>query len=88
MAVSVNVRFRANALEAVVAAALGGAGIARAPLWYVTDHVKAGRLKVVLQHYERPASTVHALFSASRAREPAVHAFLDMLTRRLVLNGE
>ena len=88
MAVSINVRFRANALEAVVAAALGGAGIARAPLWYVADHVKAGRLKSVLQDYERPASAVHALFSASRGREPAVRAFVDMLTKQLELRGE
>jgi DNA-binding transcriptional LysR family regulator len=88
MAVGVNVRFRANALEAVVAAALGGAGIVRAPLWYVADHVKAGRLKLVLQDFERPASAVHALFPASRAREPAVHAFVDMLTKRLVLRSE
>jgi DNA-binding transcriptional LysR family regulator len=88
MAVGVNVRFRANALEAVVAAALGGAGITRAPLWYVADHVKAGRLKLVLQDYERPTSAVHALFPASRAREPAVHAFVDMLTKRLVLRSE
>ncbi len=73
-AVRVNVRFRANALEAVVTAALAGVGIVRAPLWYVADHVKAGRLTLVLEKYERPASVVHALFPASRARLPAVRA--------------
>jgi len=86
-AVRVNVRFRANALEAVVTAALAGVGIVRAPLWYVADHVKTGRLKIVLEKYERPASVVHALFPASRARLPAVRAFIDLLAARLVLRG-
>ncbi len=86
-AVRVNVRFRANALEAVVTAALAGVGIVRAPLWYVADHVKAGRLTLVLEKYERPASVVHALFPAPRARVPAVRAFIDMLASQLVLKG-
>ncbi len=86
-AVRVNVRFRANALEAVVTAALAGVGIVRAPLWYVADHVKAGRLTLVLEKYERPASVVHALFPASRARLPAVRAFIDTLAAQLVLEG-
>lgn len=87
-AVRVNVRFRANALEAVVTAALAGVGIVRAPLWYVTDHVKAGRLTLLLEKYERPASVVHALFPVSRARLPAVRAFIDLLAARLVLKGD
>lgn len=87
-AVRVNVRFRANTLEAVVTAALAGVGLVRAPLWYVADHVKAGRLKLVLDKYERPASVVHALFPASRARLPAVRAFIDLLAARLVLKGD
>ena len=86
-AVRVNVRFRANTLEAVVTAALAGLGIVRAPLWYVADHVKAGRLMPVLDTYERPASVVHALFPASRARLPAVRAFIDVLAARLALPG-
>ncbi|WP_315836990.1 LysR family transcriptional regulator [Bradyrhizobium prioriisuperbiae] len=87
-AVRVNVRFRANTLEAVVTAALAGVGLVRAPLWYVADHVKAGRLTLVLEKYERPASVVHALFPASRARLPAVRAFIDLLAARLVLKGD
>lgn len=87
-AVRVNVRFRANTLEAVVTAALAGVGIVRAPLWYVAEHVKAGRLMLVLDKYERPASVVHALFPASRARLPAVRAFIDLLAARLVLKGD
>jgi DNA-binding transcriptional LysR family regulator len=41
-AIEVPARLRANSLDAVVAAALGGAGLVRAPPWHTADHV-AGR---------------------------------------------
>src|SRR6185312_8612201 len=48
-AVRVPARLRANTLDAVVAAALGGAGLVCAPSWQVSEDVASGRLKIVLE---------------------------------------
>jgi len=45
-------RMHANALDAVVEAAVAGAGLVYAPAWQVREHVAAGRLEVVLRDYE------------------------------------
>jgi DNA-binding transcriptional LysR family regulator len=85
MTIRVNARFRANSLEAVVTAAVAGIGVARAPLWYVADHVRKARLELVLDEYEPPVSAVHAVFQESRAHVPAVRALIDLLSKSLHL---
>jgi len=72
-------RLQANALEPLVAAALGGAGLVRAPCWQVGEHIAAGRLRRVLAEYERPAAPIHALFPPGRPLPTKVRAFVDFL---------
>jgi DNA-binding transcriptional LysR family regulator len=81
-AVRVPARLRANTLDAVVAAALGGAGLVWAPSWQVSEDVASGRLKIVLGPFERPSSPIHAIFPDARPLSPKVRAFTDFLVER------
>lgn len=81
--VRVRVRLRTNALDAIVASALEGSGIAHAPLWYVAQHVRSEALVRILQSYERPPSPIQAVFPAARASLPAVRSFVDFLADEL-----
>ena len=79
--ISVKVRGRmcANNLDALVSAAIGGAGIARVPSWQVSTDMSAGRLEALLTHYERPAAPVHAVFQHSKVSSAKIRAFIDYL---------
>jgi DNA-binding transcriptional LysR family regulator len=79
--ISVKVRGRlcVNNLDAVVSAAIGGAGIARVPSWQVSADMSAGRLEALLTHYERPATPVHAVFQHSKVSSAKIRAFIDYL---------
>ena len=83
LTVRVGVRFRANALEAVVGAALAGSGVARLPQWYIVEHLQSGALHRILQPFERPPSPIQALFLASRAHLPVVRSFIAFLAEEL-----
>jgi DNA-binding transcriptional LysR family regulator len=80
--IEVPTRLRSNALDVVVSAALGGTGIARAPSWQVQDHVDAGRLKLVLQDYERPALPLQMIFLDPRHFSRKVQSFADFLAQQ------
>jgi DNA-binding transcriptional LysR family regulator len=75
-------RLSANALDPLVAAALGGAGVVRAPCWQLAEHIRAGQLVRLLAPYERPAAPIHALFPSGRPLPAKVRAFVDFLAAR------
>jgi DNA-binding transcriptional LysR family regulator len=77
--VKVQGRVCANNLDALVAAAIGGAGIARVPSWQVSADLSAGRLEALFTHSERPAAPVHALFQHSGVSSARIRAFIDHL---------
>lgn len=69
--------------EATVAAAVGGAGIARA-LSYVTDEaVRDGALTPLLEAYEPPPIPVSILYPSQRQVPLKLRAFLDFAIPRL-----
>jgi DNA-binding transcriptional LysR family regulator len=72
-------RLCANNLDALVSAAIGGAGIARVPSWQVSAHLAAGRLEALLSKYERPAAPVHALFQHSKLSSVNIRTFIAYL---------
>ena len=78
--VRVGGRLAANNADAALHAALGGAGLVLAPSWQVRDHVRAGRLKVVLRAYEPPEIPIHILYPQARLLSAKVRAFIDFLT--------
>jgi DNA-binding transcriptional LysR family regulator len=72
-------RLCANNLDALVSAAIGGAGIARVPSWQVSADLSAGRLEALLTDHERPATPVNAVFQHSKISSPKIRAFIDYL---------
>lgn len=79
-AVNVSGRFSANNLDALVAAAISGVGIARVPSWQVSGDIAAGRLQRILADYERPPAPVHMVFQHTKLSSPKIRAFLDYVT--------
>jgi DNA-binding transcriptional LysR family regulator len=82
LALQVPARLRANTLEPLVAAAVGGSGLVRAPCWQVAEHIAERRLVRVLAAYERPPAPIHALFPPGRLVPAKVRAFVDFLVAR------
>jgi DNA-binding transcriptional LysR family regulator len=79
ISVKVQGRLCANNFDALVSAAIGGAGIARVPSWQVSADMSVGRLEALLTHCERPAAPVHAVFQHSKGSSAKVRAFIDYL---------
>jgi DNA-binding transcriptional LysR family regulator len=68
---------RANSIEMVIAAAIGGAGLAFLDSWQVADALRARSLVMVLPDYASPPVPVHALYPAGRHLSAKVRAFVD-----------
>ncbi|MEM5368503.1 LysR family transcriptional regulator [Paraburkholderia azotifigens] len=77
--VSVTGRLWMNSLDALVSAALEGAGIVRAPAWQVAAHIEAGRLQPVLDGFAPPATPVHVLFEQTKLASPKIRTFVEYL---------
>jgi DNA-binding transcriptional LysR family regulator len=72
-------RLCANDFDTLVIAALAGAGLVRVPSWQVAHHLADGRLKVVLETYQRPPTPLSILTLRNRLLLPKVRAFVDFL---------
>jgi DNA-binding transcriptional LysR family regulator len=72
-------RLCANDFDALVSAALAGAGLVRVPSWQVAHYLADGRLKIVLEAYQRPPTPLSILTPRSRLLLPKVRAFVDFL---------
>ncbi len=77
--VSVTGRLWMNSLDALVSAALEGAGIVRAPAWQVAAHIEAGRLQPVLDRFAPPPTPVHVLFEQTKLASPKIRTFVEYL---------
>ena len=75
-------RLCANDFDALVSAALAGAGLVRAPSWQVTNFLADGRLRTVLEAYQRPPTPLSILTLRNRLRLPKVRTFVDFLQQR------
>jgi DNA-binding transcriptional LysR family regulator len=75
----VPVKMRSNTLDGVVAAAVNGVGLVRAPAWQVREYVAAGQLKVVLRDYEAPPFPIQAVLTHNKLLSSKVRALLDFL---------
>jgi DNA-binding transcriptional LysR family regulator len=74
---------RVNNGDALLAAALGGLGVALLPCFICGDDLRAGRLVRVLPDWEASAdSAVSAVYPAARHLSPKVRAFVDFLAER------
>lgn len=76
-------RLVVNANDVKVAAAVAGQGLARALAYQVTDEVRDGRLRVVLEEYEPPPVPVHLVYPAGRGAAAKVREFVQFAAPRL-----
>ena len=74
--------FQANTADALYAAALGGAGLARLSTWLVAPDIRAGRLVPVLPQYTHEKSAYYVLYPHRRHLSPKVRAFVDFLAEQ------
>src|ERR1700726_2432209 len=72
-------RLCANDFDTLVSAALAGAGLVRVPSWQVAHCIADGRLRIVLEAYQRPSTPLSILTLRTRLLLPKVRAFVDFL---------
>jgi DNA-binding transcriptional LysR family regulator len=72
-------RLCANDFDALVSAALAGAGLVRVPSWQVAHYLADGRLRIVLDAYQRQPTPLSVLTLRNRLLLPKVRAFVDFL---------
>lgn len=81
--VQINGSFSCNSVEAIRLACLAGAGIARLPVFMVSDDMAAGRLIPLLQDSSRSAdSRIYALRVASDFVPARTRVFIEFLADR------
>ena len=78
-ALRIPTRLCANDYGALVSAALAGAGFVQAPSWQVAHYLADGRLRMVLEAYQRPSTPLSILTLRNRLLLPKVRAFVDFL---------
>ncbi len=78
-ALRIPTRLCANDFDTSVSAALAGAGLVRVPSWQVAHCLADGRLRIVLEAYQRPPTPLSILTLRNRLLLPKVRAFVDFL---------
>ncbi|ARO24550.1 LysR family transcriptional regulator [Rhizobium sp. S9] len=81
--VTVSGRFAANEMQAVMAAAIAGYGIAQLPHGLAEACIADGRLRRVLDDYTTPTGGLHVVYPSSQHLSPLVKAFIDLAATRL-----
>ena len=76
-------RLTVNTVRGAVAAAISGRGVTRLYSYHVSEHVRDGRLKIVLADAEHPPLPVHLLTPHGRIAVPKVRSFLDFAVPRM-----
>jgi DNA-binding transcriptional LysR family regulator len=76
-------RLVVNNVDAKIAAACAGFGLAQALAYQVTDEVRDGRLRVLLAEHEQPPVPVHLVYPAGRMAAAKVRAFVGFAAERL-----
>jgi DNA-binding transcriptional LysR family regulator len=80
--VTVSGRFAANEMQAVVAAAIAGYGVALLPRRIAEASIRDGRLGRVLADYATPAGGLYVVYPSSRHLSPVVKAFIELAAER------
>lgn len=77
-------RFITNSVDAAIDHAVRGGGVAAVLSYQVVDHVRAGRLAVLLPRFEPPPLPIQLVYAGTRLHSAATRAFLDLAiaTRR------
>ena len=71
--------FRSNAFHALRDLAVGGAGVALLPHWFVRDALSSGDLRLVLPSWRSHRVTANAIYRTAQRGEPRVRALIEHL---------
>ena len=80
-------RLSVNTVDATIAAAEAGLGLANLLSYQTADAIAAGRLVRVLTDHAPPAMPVSLLFEGGRAAMPAVRLFIEAMRERALLKA-
>jgi DNA-binding transcriptional LysR family regulator len=80
--VTVSGRFAANEMQAVIAAAIAGYGIAQLPHRVAEASIQDRRLRRVLDDYTTPVGGLYVVYPSSRHLSPLVKAFIELAAER------
>ena len=72
-------RFTTNIADAAIQYAEQDGGLTDVMAYQAADAIKAGRLKVVLAKFQRPALPIHIVYPTSRLLSAKVRAFVDLV---------
>jgi DNA-binding transcriptional LysR family regulator len=81
--VAVSGRFKTDNTVAALTAAHQGLGIGCGPFWQIRDLVDRGALEVVLDAFQPPPISIHAVLPPSGMPPAKTRLFLDLLAERL-----
>jgi DNA-binding transcriptional LysR family regulator len=73
-------RLVTNSADAAIQYAEQGGGLTRLLAYQAADAIKAGRLRIVLEKFERPPLPIHIVYPTSRLLSAKVRAFIDLVT--------
>ena len=76
-------RLGVNTIDAAIDAAISGAGLVRAVSYQIADHVRAGRLSVVLEAFEPRPRPMHLVYDAQNRLPLKLRAFVDFVVPRM-----
>jgi DNA-binding transcriptional LysR family regulator len=76
-------RLIVNSVRAALASAAEGRGVTRLFSYQVGEHVRDGRLQIVLRSDEHARFPVHVVTPEGRLSVPKVRAFVDFVVPRL-----
>jgi DNA-binding transcriptional LysR family regulator len=83
VAASFRSRLSVNTIDAAIDAGLRGAGLVRANSYQIVDHVRGGRLAVVLEAFEPSPRPVHLVYNRQGRLPLKLRAFVDDVVLRL-----
>jgi len=78
ISVAISPRYVTNSADAAIWHAERDGGITMALAYQVSEHVRDGRLKVILPDYEPPTLPIQLIYPTSRWLSAKVRAFLDL----------
>ena len=76
-------RLSVSTIDAAIDAGVAGAGVVRAVSYQVADHVRGGRLRLVLEAYEPAPRPVHLVYDKQNRLPLKLRAFVDFVVPRL-----
>jgi len=81
--VKVKPRMTTTTNDSAVSAAVSGFGVVRLMSYQVAEHLRQGRLKILLSEFEAPALPIHLVHREGRHASRRARAFLDLAIQTL-----